>query len=555
MRRQGQSQRCPTAYGEADATAPPRCRATRWSPAISATPSSASRTQAIEARCRRAAPRTRARQPRHHRGRVRRPLSTEPQSGAGPGCLAAALNQRAESRHTVPREPRRRVRQPGGAVASRPRGGAGTAVRRPRRRGRAAAGDRQDGVRRTVRRAARPRRPAAGGARLVPAQRRAGLRGVRRPVRRHAGGRRGARRPPHRTRRHLPAPDAAADPSAGTQRRRVRRRRLPHRAARPGRRRGPARAGHHPARARGSASASTSCSTTRPASTPGPWRPGRATTRSATTTSSSPTAICPTSTSSRCPRCSPTSRPAASPGTRTSTGWVWTTFNDYQWDLNWANPSVLCEFADILLGWANVGVEVFRLDAIAFLWKRMGTSCQNQPEVHDLTQALRTVARIAAPAVLFKAEAIVGPGRAAGVPRHRRPRRQGLRPRVPQQPDGAGLVDARVRRGRARERSRCRTFRSHRRPRPGSPTCAATTTSAGPSTTPTRGGRGSTASRTAGSCPTGTPAPTPARGPAAWSSRRTTPPATAGSAAPWRRWPGASATTPGPSRASCSRTP
>ena len=89
--------------------------------------------------------------------------------------------------------------------------------------------------------------------------------------------------------------------------------------------------------------------------------------------------------------------------------WVWTTFNDYQWDLNWANPSVLCEFADILLGWANVGVEVFRLDAIAFLWKRMGTSCQNQPEVHDLTQALRTVARIAAPAVLFKAEAIVGP--------------------------------------------------------------------------------------------------------------------------------------------------
>ncbi len=90
-------------------------------------------------------------------------------------------------------------------------------------------------------------------------------------------------------------------------------------------------------------------------------------------------------------------------------GWVWTTFNDYQWDLNWANPSVLCEFAEILLGHANRGVEVFRLDAIAFLWKRMGTNCQNQPEVHDLTQALRTVVRIAAPAVLFKAEAIVGP--------------------------------------------------------------------------------------------------------------------------------------------------
>jgi len=90
-------------------------------------------------------------------------------------------------------------------------------------------------------------------------------------------------------------------------------------------------------------------------------------------------------------------------------GWVWTTFNDYQWDVNWANPSVLCEYADIIVTLANLGVEVFRLDAIAFLWKRIGTNCQNQPEVHDLTQALRTVARMACPAVLFKAEAIVGP--------------------------------------------------------------------------------------------------------------------------------------------------
>ena len=89
--------------------------------------------------------------------------------------------------------------------------------------------------------------------------------------------------------------------------------------------------------------------------------------------------------------------------------WVWTTFNQWQWDLNWANPSVLAEFAEIILWLANLGVEVLRLDAIAFLWKRMGTSCQNQPEVHAITQALHTVTRIAAPAVAFKAEAIVGP--------------------------------------------------------------------------------------------------------------------------------------------------
>jgi len=89
--------------------------------------------------------------------------------------------------------------------------------------------------------------------------------------------------------------------------------------------------------------------------------------------------------------------------------WVWTTFNDYQWDLNWANPDVLCEFVDLICWLANKGVEVFRLDAIAFTWKRLGTTSQNQPEVHDLTQAMRACLRIAAPAVAFKAEAIVAP--------------------------------------------------------------------------------------------------------------------------------------------------
>ncbi|NHC46256.1 alpha-amylase family protein [Motilibacter aurantiacus] len=90
-------------------------------------------------------------------------------------------------------------------------------------------------------------------------------------------------------------------------------------------------------------------------------------------------------------------------------GWVWTTFNCWQWDVDWSNPDVFCEYADIVLFLANLGVEVLRLDAIAFLWKRLGTDCQNQPEVHALTQALRAVVRIACPAVAFKAEAIVGP--------------------------------------------------------------------------------------------------------------------------------------------------
>ncbi|WP_026298930.1 alpha-amylase family protein [Deinococcus aquatilis] len=90
-------------------------------------------------------------------------------------------------------------------------------------------------------------------------------------------------------------------------------------------------------------------------------------------------------------------------------GWVWTTFNSYQWDLNWGNPAVFREFADLILHLANRGVEVFRLDAIAFIWKRLGTASQNQPEVHHLTRALRAAIRIVAPAVAFKAEAIVAP--------------------------------------------------------------------------------------------------------------------------------------------------
>jgi amylosucrase len=90
-------------------------------------------------------------------------------------------------------------------------------------------------------------------------------------------------------------------------------------------------------------------------------------------------------------------------------GWVWTTFNSWQWDVNWSNPAVLAEYTSIILDLANRGVDVVRLDAIAFMWKRMGTDCQGQPEVHAIAQVLRALTRIACPAVAFKAEAIVAP--------------------------------------------------------------------------------------------------------------------------------------------------
>ena len=89
--------------------------------------------------------------------------------------------------------------------------------------------------------------------------------------------------------------------------------------------------------------------------------------------------------------------------------WVWTTFNAYQWDLNWTNPEVFLEIAEIMFHLANLGVEVLRLDAVAFMWKRLGTDSQNQEEVYDLLQALRACSRITTPAVAHKAEAIVSP--------------------------------------------------------------------------------------------------------------------------------------------------
>jgi amylosucrase len=90
--------------------------------------------------------------------------------------------------------------------------------------------------------------------------------------------------------------------------------------------------------------------------------------------------------------------------------WVWTTFNEHQWDLNWANPAVFLEIVEVMLFLANKGVDVLRLDAVAFMWKRLGTRCQSEPEVHMLLQALRACSRIASAAVLHLEEAIVAPG-------------------------------------------------------------------------------------------------------------------------------------------------
>lgn len=105
--------------------------------------------------------------------------------------------------------------------------------------------------------------------------------------------------------------------------------------------------------------------------------------------------------------------PATSPGNFTwdeAMGkWVMTVFNSFQWDLNYRNPAVLIEMIDIILFWANKGADILRLDAVAFLWKKMGSSCQNEREAHLLLQLMKDCCQVTAPGVLFIAEAIVSP--------------------------------------------------------------------------------------------------------------------------------------------------
>ncbi len=105
--------------------------------------------------------------------------------------------------------------------------------------------------------------------------------------------------------------------------------------------------------------------------------------------------------------------PESSPGNFTWDGemqqWVMTVFHDYQWDLNYSNPAVFIEMIDIILFWANQGADILRLDAVAFLWKKIGSNCQNEREAHLILQLMKDCCQVTAPGVLFIAEAIVAP--------------------------------------------------------------------------------------------------------------------------------------------------
>ena len=89
--------------------------------------------------------------------------------------------------------------------------------------------------------------------------------------------------------------------------------------------------------------------------------------------------------------------------------WVMTTFYPYQWDLNYANPNVLLEMIENLLFLASIGVDMIRLDAIPYIWKRMETDCRNLPEVHQILNLFRMVISQCYPNTALLGEAIMTP--------------------------------------------------------------------------------------------------------------------------------------------------
>ena len=92
---------------------------------------------------------------------------------------------------------------------------------------------------------------------------------------------------------------------------------------------------------------------------------------------------------------------------------VMTNFYPYQWDLNYANPTVFNDMTENLLFLANRGIDVIRLDAIPYIWKELGTNCRNLPQVHTLARMLRMVCEVVCPSVLLLGEVVMEPAKVA----------------------------------------------------------------------------------------------------------------------------------------------
>ena len=90
---------------------------------------------------------------------------------------------------------------------------------------------------------------------------------------------------------------------------------------------------------------------------------------------------------------------------------VMTTFYPYQWDLNYANPTVFNDMTDNMLNLCNHGVDIIRLDAVPYIWKVLGTPCRNLPQVHTLVRMMRMVCEIVCPGTLLLGEVVMEPSK------------------------------------------------------------------------------------------------------------------------------------------------
>ncbi len=89
--------------------------------------------------------------------------------------------------------------------------------------------------------------------------------------------------------------------------------------------------------------------------------------------------------------------------------YVMTRFYEFQWDLNYANPHVFNKIVEVLLTLANKGIDIFRLDAIPYMWKELGTNCMNHKNVHTLLKMMYYIIQEVCPSVIFLGEAIIEP--------------------------------------------------------------------------------------------------------------------------------------------------
>ena len=88
---------------------------------------------------------------------------------------------------------------------------------------------------------------------------------------------------------------------------------------------------------------------------------------------------------------------------------VMTSFYPYQWDLNYQNPDVFNEMAFNLLFLANKGIDIIRIDAVPYIWKCLGTSCRNLPQVHSIVRMMRLITEVVCPSVLLLGEVVMEP--------------------------------------------------------------------------------------------------------------------------------------------------